>query len=124
MRSVSLSTLLLICKRMLIFRLHNNSANTYKTTKHCTILQVQAGQGLTSNIAGQMANLGGAQAAALGAMGASQAAGQIGAANALTGAFGTGANLYMQNQLMNRYFGGGGVGPTGGYAWSDLGPAG
>jgi len=69
--------------------------------------QVQAGQGLTSNIAGQMANLGGAQAAALGSMGASQAAGQIGAANALTGAFGTGANLYMQNQLMNRYFGGG-----------------
>jgi hypothetical protein len=54
-----------------------------------------------------MANLGGAQAAALGSMGASQAAGQIGAANALTGAFGQGANLYMQNQLMDRYFGGG-----------------
>jgi hypothetical protein len=51
-----------------------------------------------------MANLGGAQAAALGSMGASQAAGQIGAANALTGAFGQGANLYMQNQLMDRYF--------------------
>lgn len=62
----------------------------------------QSGQGLTSNIAGQMANLGAAQAQAAGQIGAAGAAGQIGAANALTGAFGTGANLYMQNQFMNQ----------------------
>ena len=67
----------------------------------------QSGQGLASNIAGQMANLGSAQAQAAGQIGAAGAAGRIGAANALTGAFGTGANLYMQNQMMNRYFGGG-----------------
>lgn len=85
--------------------------------------QVQAGQGLTSNIAGQMANLGGAQSAALGSIGASQAAGQIGAANALTGAFGQGANLYMQNQLLDAYRNRG-MGPTGGYAWSNTGPGG
>jgi hypothetical protein len=60
--------------------------------------QVQAGQGLTSNIAGQMANLGGAQAAGLGAMGAAQAAGTMGSANALAGAVGQGTNLYLQNQ--------------------------
>jgi hypothetical protein len=59
---------------------------------------VASGQGLTSNIAGQMANLGGAQAAGLGAMGAAQAAGTMGSANALAGAVGQGANLYMQNQ--------------------------
>lgn len=71
--------------------------------------QVQSGQGLASSIAGQMANLGGAQAAGLGAMGAAQAAGTIGSANALAGAFGQGTNLYLQNQqnqfmqnLMNR----------------------
>jgi hypothetical protein len=62
----------------------------------------QSGQGLASNIAGQMANLGAAQAGAAGQIGAAGAAGQIGAANALTGAFGTGANLYMQNQFMNQ----------------------
>jgi len=69
--------------------------------------QVQAGQGLTSNIAGQMAGLGAAQAGAAGQIGAAQAAGRIGQANALMGGFGQGANLYMQNQFMNRYFGGG-----------------
>jgi hypothetical protein len=69
--------------------------------------QVQSGQGLTSNIAGQMANLGAAQAGAAGQIGAAQAAGQMGSANALAGAVGQGANLYMQNQFMKRYFGGG-----------------
>ena len=68
---------------------------------------VASGQGLTSNIAGQMANLGAAQAGAAGQIGAAGAAGQIGAANALMSGIGQGANLYMQNQFMNRYFGGG-----------------
>jgi hypothetical protein len=66
---------------------------------------VQSGQGLTSNIAGQMANLGAAQAGAAGQIGAAGAAGQIGAANALMSGIGQGANLYMQNQMMDRYFG-------------------
>lgn len=92
-----------------------------------------SGQGLTSNIAGQMGQIGAAQAEAARGMGAASAAGQIGAANALTGAFGQGANLYMQNQLMDRYFGRGNAGlptsyyentqPSGGWAWSNLGPA-
>ena len=63
--------------------------------------QVQAGQGLTSNIAGQMANLGAAQAGAAGQIGAAQAAGQMGAANAFSNAIGQGTNLYMQNQYLN-----------------------
>jgi hypothetical protein len=63
--------------------------------------QVQAGQGLTSNIAGQMANLGAAQAGAAGQIGAAQAAGQMGQANAFSNAIGQGANLYMQNQYLN-----------------------
>jgi hypothetical protein len=63
--------------------------------------QVQAGQGLTSNIAGQMANLGAAQAGAAGQIGAAQAAGQMGVANAFSNAIGQGANLYMQNQYLN-----------------------
>jgi hypothetical protein len=69
------------------------------------------GAGSTANIAGQMAQLGGAQAAGLGAMGAAQAAGTIGSANALANAFGQGTNLYLQNQqnqfmqnLMNRLY--------------------
>jgi hypothetical protein len=68
---------------------------------------VASGQGLTSNIASQMGNLGSAQAAAARGIGESAAAGRIGQANALMGGFGQGANLYMQNQFMNRYFGGG-----------------
>jgi hypothetical protein len=68
---------------------------------------VASGQGLTSNIAGQMGDLGAAQAAAARGIGESAAAGRIGQANALMGGFGQGANLYMQNQFMNRYFGGG-----------------
>ena len=71
----------------------------------------QSGQGLTSNIAGQMANLGAAQAGAAGQIGAAGAAGQIGAANALMGGIGQGANLYMQNQMMDRYFGNRGNAP-------------
>jgi hypothetical protein len=88
--------------------------------------QVQAGQGLTSNIAGQMANLGAAQAGAAGQIGAAQAAGRMGQANALAGALGQGFNLYnqyQQNQMlqdyMNRIYG-----PSGGYAWSNAGPGG
>jgi hypothetical protein len=68
--------------------------------------QVQSGQGLTSNIAGQMANLGAAQAGAAGQIGAAQAAGRMGSANALAGAVGQGANLYMQgqqNQMFQNY---------------------
>jgi len=68
---------------------------------------VASGQGLTSNIAGQMGDLGAAQAAAARGIGESAAAGRIGQANALMGGIGQGANLYMQNQFMNRYFGGG-----------------
>jgi hypothetical protein len=45
-----------------------------------------------------MANLGAAQANAAGQIGAAQAAGRMGSANALAGAVGQGANLYMQNQ--------------------------
>jgi hypothetical protein len=68
--------------------------------------QAQSGQGLTSNIAGQMANLGAAQAGAAGQIGAAQAAGRMGSANALAGAVGQGANLYMQgqqNQMFQNY---------------------
>jgi hypothetical protein len=45
-----------------------------------------------------MANLGAAQANAAGQIGAAQAAGRMGSANALAGAVGQGTNLYMQNQ--------------------------
>lgn len=60
----------------------------------------QAGQGLASNIAGQMANLGQAQAGAAGQIGAAGAAGRMGAANALASGFGGAANMYMQNQML------------------------
>lgn len=68
------------------------------------LMQTMAtGAGMTSNIAGQMGNLGEAQAAAARGIGESAAAGRIGQANALTSAFGTGANLYMQNQMLDAY---------------------
>lgn len=60
-----------------------------------------SGQGLTSNIAGQMANLGAAQAAGAGQIGAAQAAGTMGMANALAGGVGQAGNLYMQQQMLN-----------------------
>ena len=59
------------------------------------------GQGLTSNIAGQMAGLGAAQAGAAGQIGAAQAAGTMGMANALAGGVGQAGNLYMQQQMLN-----------------------
>jgi subtilisin family serine protease len=56
--------------------------------------------------AGAQGLLGGAQARASGYLGAGQAAaaGQLGVANALTGALGTGINLYQQQQLLNRLY--------------------
>lgn len=66
----------------------------------------QAGaQGLLgAGQAGAQGLLGGAQARATGYQQAGQAAaaGQLGMANALTGALGTGINLYQQQQLLNR----------------------
>jgi hypothetical protein len=63
--------------------------------------------------AGAQGLLGGAQARASGYLGAGQAAaaGQLGVANALTGALGTGVNIYQQQQLLNRLYpmGGGGI---------------
>ena len=62
------------------------------------------GAGSTANIASQMANLGNAQAGAAGQIGAAQAAGQMGVANAFSNAIGQGTNLYMQNQFLNRLY--------------------
>lgn len=66
---------------------------------------IATGAGTNANIANQMGSLGAAQAEAARGIGAASAAGQIGAANALTGAVGSTTNLYLQNQLMDRYFG-------------------
>jgi hypothetical protein len=65
-------------------------------------------------------------------MGAAQAAGTMGAANAFSNALGQGANLYnqyQQNQLLSDYLArqnmpGVSYGPSGGYAWSNMGPGG
>jgi hypothetical protein len=51
-----------------------------------------------------MFTAGQAQAAGLRGAGEAQAAGRLGVANALTGAIGTGVNLYQQNQLLNRLY--------------------
>jgi len=83
-----------------------SSANTLGTQAG------QLGQYLGSNIIGA---------------GNAQAAGQIGAANAITGGVGQGINFYQNQQLMNRLFpvrgGGGGFGYMGGsegsLSWGD-----
>ncbi len=73
-----------------------------RTARMLPLMQTaQTGQGLASNIAGQMGNLGAAQANAAGQIGAAQASGTMGMANALSGAIGTGTNLYMQDRMLN-----------------------
>lgn len=76
-----------------------------RSARMLPLMQTAAtGAGTSASIANQMANLGGAQASALGSMGAAQAAGSMGAANAFSNALGQGANLYnqyQQNQLLS-----------------------
>lgn len=85
---------------------YTNAFNRYQTERAAQLqpLQSLAGVGQTSantltNAAGQYGSAANeaAQSAA-----AARASGYVGGANALNQAIGTGANLYMQNQWMNR----------------------
>lgn len=60
-----------------------------------------AGQGLTTNIANQMMNLGGAQAQAAGAIGSAAAAGRLGQAQTFSNTLGQLGNLYMGDRMYN-----------------------
>ena len=64
------------------------------------LLQTAAtGRGVTSDIANQMMNLGGAQAQAAGAVGSAAAAGRLGQAQTFSNTLGQLGNLYMGNRL-------------------------
>lgn len=73
-----------------------------------------AGQAMTSGISSSLGNYGNAASEAIGAAGQARASGYVGGANALTGALTSGANQYMNYNLMNRVF------PSGGGAGTNL----
>lgn len=60
-----------------------------------------AGQTATGQVSNAAQNFGNQSAATIQAAGNANAAGQVGSANAINGAFGSAANSYQNNQLMN-----------------------
>lgn len=94
-----------------------------------------AGQGMTTNMANQMMNLGGAQAQAAGAIGSAAAAGRLGQAQTFSNTLQQLGNLYMGDRMYNMlqsrqqqgyptsyYQNMPNYGPSGGWSWSNLGP--
>jgi hypothetical protein len=97
------------------------------------LLQTAAtGRGVTSDIANQMMNLGGAQAQAAGAVGSAAAAGRLGQAQTFSNTLGQLGNLYMGDRMYNMlqsrqqqgyptsyYQNMQNYGPAGGYSWAE-----
>jgi hypothetical protein len=87
---------------------YTNAFNRYQTERQARLnpLQSLAGVGQTSvNQLGQAGQTMATNVGEAGMQGANaRASGYVGSANALSNALGTGANLYMQSQFMNRMF--------------------
>ena len=103
---------------------YQNAFNRYQTTRTNTLNPfaslagvAQSSANTLTNAAGQFGNQMGANI--IGA-GNAAAAGQIGQANAITGALGQGINFYQQNQLLNALRGGGLSTATPGFAGPEL----
>ena len=96
---------------------YTNAFNRYQTERQAKLgpLQSLAGVGQTSvnQLAAAGQNYANAAGEAIGAAGQARASGYVGQANALTGALSSGTNMYMQGQMMNRLFPGGGGGGYG-----------
>jgi hypothetical protein len=108
-----------------------NAFNRYQANRGFKINALQSlaglGQSSANTLTGAAGTLGGQIGSNIIGAGNAAAAGQIGTANALTGALGQGVSMYQQNQLLQRYppptyyslvGGGGGFGT--GNAWGNL----
>ena len=85
---------------------YTNAFNRYQTERAAQLQPLQAlagiGQTAANTVTGAAGTYGAAANEALQNVGAARASGYVGGANALNQAIGTGSNLYMQNQWMNR----------------------
>lgn len=91
---------------------YTNAFNRYQTERQARLNPLQSLAGMAQTSVNQLGQAGQTMATNVGEAGAAaaqaRASGYMGGANALTGALGTGSNLYMQGQFMNRMFPGGG----------------
>ncbi len=87
---------------------YTNAFNRYQTERQARLNPLQSLAGVGQTSVNQLGQAGQAMASGVGEAGMqaanARASGYMGQANALSGALGTGSNLYMQSQYMNRMF--------------------
>jgi hypothetical protein len=87
---------------------YTNAFNRYQTERQARLGPLQSLAGVGQSSVNQLGQAGQAMATGVGEAGAqaaqARASGYMGSANALSSALGTGSNLYMQSQMMNRMF--------------------
>jgi hypothetical protein len=87
---------------------YTNAFNRYQTERQARLNPLQSLAGVGQSSVNQLGQAGQAMATGVGEAGGqaaqARASGYMGGANALSSALGTGSNLYMQSQMMNRMF--------------------
>ena len=87
---------------------YTNAFNRYQTERQARLNPLQSLAGVGQTSVNQLGQAGQTMATNVGEAGMqaanARASGYMGQANALSGALGTGANLYMQGQFMNRMY--------------------
>jgi hypothetical protein len=87
---------------------YTNAFNRYQTERQARLNPLQSLAGVGQTSVNQLGQAGQTMASNVGEAGMqaanARASGYMGQANALSGALGTGANLYMQGQFMNRMY--------------------
>jgi hypothetical protein len=87
---------------------YTNAFNRYQTERQARLNPLQSLAGMAQTSTNQLGQAGQTMATNVGEAGAAaaqaRASGYMGGANALSGALGTGSNLYMQGQFMNRMY--------------------
>jgi len=87
---------------------YTNAFNRYQTERQARLNPLQSLAGMAQTSVNQLGQAGQAMATGVGEAGMqaanARASGYMGGANALSNALGTGSNLYMQSQFMNRMF--------------------
>ena len=87
---------------------YTNAFNRYQTERQARLNPLQSLAGMAQTSVNQLGQAGQAMASGVGEAGMqganARASGYMGGANALSSALGTGSNLYMQSQFMNRMY--------------------
>lgn len=103
---------------------YQNAFNRYQTARTNTLNPYASLAGVAQSSANTLGSAAGQFGQQMGSniigAGNAAAAGQVGAANAITGGIGQGINFYQQNQLLNALRGGGLSTATPGYAGPEL----